>query len=191
MCNSLWEIYYLHITGIHFLLHPALNIETMIQPAPFIFKSALSPYNKFLTKTKQSIQHPFPGKCQIASPLKFKWNWFFPWCFGKYVSGKFLAHWINRIVIDTILVYFWHKFNVPGKIFCLVTYSVLLVAHSAPVKENNVVLSAFNANFWQTALEHRFVCNKLATSLQHTFHFGKGRVKFGPLFDRKFKLCTV
>ena len=37
------------------------------------------------------------------------------------------------------------------------THSVLLVAHSAPVMEHSVSLVAFNANFWQTFLEHRFV----------------------------------
>ena len=41
------------------------------------------------------------------------WNWFFSHdalvnLISRYVSGKCLAHWINRIVIDTILTYILH-----------------------------------------------------------------------------------
>ena len=66
--------------------------------------------------------------------------------------------------------------------------SVLLVAHSAPGMVNSVPLAAFNANFWQTVLEHRLVCCKLAASMQQTcstlFILGRGPYLILPVETR-------
>ena len=115
MYNSLWEIHYIHIIGIQlFYLHLAITLIQWYNQPPLISSLLFfSPYNKLLTKTKQDIWHPFTGTCHTASPLKFNETDFFPMMLlsvliSRYVSGKFLAHWINRIVTNTILAYFWH-----------------------------------------------------------------------------------
>ena len=85
-CAILSEKYIILLVFKFYSILHSILIQWYNQPPLISSLLFFSPYKIFLTKPKQSIQHPFPRTCHIASPLKFFPMMFWSICFWQ-ISG--------------------------------------------------------------------------------------------------------
>ena len=115
-----------NISYILFIVPPSCPqhwyIDTMIQwyndTISLLFPNLLPrSYNEFLPKKNNMSDIHSQEHVTLLVGLNLIETDFFPLMLWSlkikiYVSGKFLAHWINKTIVDTILAYFWHTYAI-------------------------------------------------------------------------------